>query len=110
LEQNSVPSKKLASLFTLELSVLSPLSLCTDYRLIVTGVHGVFISLWGHQAVFLPQVPVEQGWDLETYLDQLCFKAGLDSGAYRRPEALLSVFTSEHREWPLEPPDVSFPQ
>jgi AMMECR1 domain-containing protein len=27
--------------------------------------------------VFLPQVPVEQGWDRDQYLENLCLKAGL---------------------------------
>jgi hypothetical protein len=27
--------------------------------------------------VFLPQVPVEQGWNRDQYLENLCLKAGL---------------------------------
>lgn len=33
-------------------------------------------------AVFLPQVPVEQGWDVEEYLENLCYKAGLQGDAW----------------------------
>ncbi len=34
-------------------------------------------------ALFLPQVPVEQGWDIEDYLDNICMKAGLQRDAWR---------------------------
>jgi len=45
--------------------------------------------------VFLPQVPVEQGWDHDTYLSELCRKAGLPRDAWKSPDAKLSVFTGQ---------------
>jgi AMMECR1 domain-containing protein len=42
----------------------------------------------------LPQVPVEQGWNLDEYLDYICVKAGLPAGSYDAPDAKLYAFTA----------------
>jgi AmmeMemoRadiSam system protein B/AmmeMemoRadiSam system protein A len=47
------------------------------------GVHGIILEKGGRGATFLPEVPVEQGWDREATLEHLCRKAGLPSGAWR---------------------------
>ncbi len=73
----------------LEITVLDELSPCPELSRIELGRHGLLLSLRGRSAVFLPQVPVEQGWDLSQYLLQLCRKAGLPDGAWRHPEAEL---------------------
>ncbi|MBQ7607395.1 MAG: AMMECR1 domain-containing protein, partial [Desulfovibrionaceae bacterium] len=39
--------------------------------------------------VFLPQVPIEQGWNLSQYLDHLCLKAGVPVGSYKKEGAVL---------------------
>lgn len=44
---------------------------------IVIGRDGVILSKRGRQAVFLPQVAPEQGWDVPTMLMHLSLKAGL---------------------------------
>jgi uncharacterized protein len=82
------------SLCRIEISVLSPLESCADPARIVVGKHGVHLSFHGRTGVFLPQVPEEQGWGLTEYLEQLCRKAGLPTGAYREKGAELSVFTA----------------
>lgn len=79
---------------SLEISALSPLEECPDPREVVVGVHGVYLIARGRSGVLLPQVPVEQGWDREEYLDYLCRKAGLESGAYRESGARLLTFTA----------------
>jgi AmmeMemoRadiSam system protein B/AmmeMemoRadiSam system protein A len=61
----------------IEVSLLSPLRRVTDIRQIEVGTHGLVIVKAGRQGVLLPQVPVEQGWDREEFLDNLCLKAGL---------------------------------
>jgi AMMECR1 domain-containing protein len=38
----------------------------------------------------LPQVPVEQNWNLEQYLDNLCIKAGLESTCWLEQPVLYS--------------------
>ncbi|HEY5653753.1 MAG TPA: AmmeMemoRadiSam system protein B [Pontiella sp.] len=41
------------------------------------GRHGIVLYKGIHSAVFLPQVALEQGWDLETTLSHLSMKAGM---------------------------------
>lgn len=79
-------------LVDMEISVLGPLTRCPDPDLIQIGRHGLLLVHRGQSGVFLPQVPVEQGWDLPTYLEQLCGKAGVASGAWRMPGAELYWF------------------
>ena len=61
----------------IEVSVLTPLREVPSFQEIQVGRHGVLMEKKGRQAVFLPQVATEQGWDLETTLTQLALKAGL---------------------------------
>lgn len=61
---------------------------------IEVGRHGILLAKQGRQAVFLPQVAPEQGWDLPTTLSQLCRKAGLPTDAWREG-ARFHVFEAE---------------
>lgn len=70
-------------------SVLDELTPCNDPQAIEVGRHGLVLQHMGRSGVFLPQVPVEQGWNRETYLEQLCAKAGLPGGSWRVPGARL---------------------
>jgi len=74
----------------IEVSILSPLRRLTDLEQIKIGTHGLVIHKSGHQGVFLPQVPVEQGWDRNAYLDNLCLKAGLDESCWKDNPVLYS--------------------
>jgi AMMECR1 domain-containing protein len=58
------------------------------------GLHGLYLSHRGRTGVLLPQVPVEQGWNRDEYLDYICVKAGLPAGSYDEPGAELSTFTA----------------
>jgi AmmeMemoRadiSam system protein A len=84
----------------IEISVLTP-PVPARPEEIVVGRDGVLLSVGPYHGVFLPQVPVEQGWDRETYLNNLCHKAGSrDPNCWRKPEARLERFEaivfSEH--------------
>ncbi|MDR3166731.1 MAG: AmmeMemoRadiSam system protein A [Treponema sp.] len=79
---------------TIEISALSPLVLCPDPRSVRVGVHGLYLVHRGRSGVLLPQVPVEQGWDLDKYLNYICVKAGLPPHSYDDPEAQLYTFTA----------------
>ncbi|HKZ85587.1 MAG TPA: AmmeMemoRadiSam system protein B [Anaerolineae bacterium] len=80
----------------IEISVLSPLRQAASPEEVVVGRHGVLVRRGGHGGLFLPQVPVEQGWDRETYLDVLCeMKAGLPRDAWRKPDTHLYIFEAE---------------
>ncbi len=71
------------------ISVLDELTPCPDPQAVEVGRHGLALQYMGRSGVFLPQVPVEQGWDRATYLEQLCAKAGLPGGSWRAPGARL---------------------
>lgn len=73
----------------MEISVLSPMRPCPDPEQIEVGRHGLVLRLDGRTGVFLPKVPVEQGWDRISYLENLCRKAGLPAGSWHAPEAEL---------------------
>jgi AmmeMemoRadiSam system protein A len=79
---------------SLEISVLSPISPCEDPRSIQVGVHGLYLTHQWKSGVLLPQVPLEQGWDLDEFLDQICLKAGLRRRAYLERGAKLFTFTA----------------
>ncbi|MCL2139449.1 MAG: AmmeMemoRadiSam system protein A [Treponema sp.] len=78
----------------IEISALSPMSVCPDPRQVKVGVHGLYLVRSGRSGVLLPQVPVEQGWNLDEYLDYICVKAGLPPGSYNAPDAVLHTFTA----------------
>ncbi|MDR0623429.1 MAG: AmmeMemoRadiSam system protein A [Treponema sp.] len=81
-------------LCSIEISALSPMELCPDPRQVKVGVHGLYLIRQGRSGVLLPQVPVEQGWDLDEYLDYICVKAGLPSHSCEAPDAKLYTFTA----------------
>jgi AmmeMemoRadiSam system protein A len=58
------------------------------------GRHGLVISQGPRRGLLLPQVPVEQGWDRERFLEQACRKAGLPLDAWRKA-AIIEAFTAE---------------
>jgi uncharacterized protein len=77
----------------IHLSVLSPLQSVRPDE-VELGRHGLLVSLDGRRGLLLPQVPVEHGWDRETFLQQTCRKAGLPPDAWRHG-ASLEAFTAE---------------
>jgi AmmeMemoRadiSam system protein A len=58
------------------------------------GVHGLILRQGGRSGLLLPQVPIEQEWDRETFLEGLCRKAGLPHGAWKEERAELLGFTA----------------
>ena len=74
-----------------EISVLTPVREIADPREVTVGRHGLIVSRGGLKGVLLPQVPVENKWDRETFLEQGSLKAGLPPDAWRQG-AKLYVF------------------
>ncbi len=66
----------------IEISILTPLTPIRPDQ-IVLGVHGLFINYEKSSGLYFPQVPIEEGWDLKTFLDELCLKAGLSSNSWQ---------------------------
>ncbi len=71
----------------MEISVLGPITPCPDINSIELGKHGLLLAYGEHRGVFLPKVPVEQGWDLTAYLENLSRKAGLPRDAWKSEQA-----------------------
>ncbi|MGI9101160.1 MAG: AmmeMemoRadiSam system protein A [Terriglobales bacterium] len=77
----------------IELSILSPLRNILPGQVEI-GVHGLVITEGPRRGLLLPQVPIEHGWDRETFLCQTCVKAGLAADAWKSG-AVLECFTAE---------------
>jgi AmmeMemoRadiSam system protein A len=78
-----------------EISVLGPLQRVANANEVVVGRDGIILSFGHARGVFLPQVPVEQGWDRQEYLRQIGRKAGLSLDAWKDPGAVLETFTAQ---------------
>lgn len=79
----------------IEISALTPPEPVSSAENIVLGTHGIILKQGAHQAVFLPQVAPEQGWDLAETLRHLALKAGLSGDAWKDPKTEFLVFTAE---------------
>jgi AmmeMemoRadiSam system protein B/AmmeMemoRadiSam system protein A len=78
---------------TIEITLLDPIRQVESPDEIQIGGDGVLMRVGETDgALFLPQVPVEEGWDLEATLVNLCRKAGLPDDAWQRPDARFYVF------------------
>ena len=79
---------------SIEISALSPMESCSDARSVKVGIHGLYLIHRGRAGVLLPQVPVEQGWNLDEYLEYICIKAGLPPRSYEERGAELYTFAA----------------
>jgi len=86
-------TKEEAPRLEVSLSVLSRL-VAIHPDAVQVGRHGLVISQGGHRGLLLPQVPAENDWDRETFLEQTCRKAGLPEDAWRKG-ASIEAFTAE---------------
>ncbi len=77
----------------IEISVLSPLKKLEDINDIRIGKHGLLLRKGIHSGLLLPQVPVEYGWDRQTFLRHLALKAGLPADGWKDGE--IYWFTAE---------------
>lgn len=75
-----------------EISIMGPITPCPDLEAITIGRHGLIAAGHGRQGLLLPQVPVEWGWDRETFLAQTCRKAGLPADAWKKPGTQIHWF------------------
>ncbi len=91
---NPVEPEEVRSL-EIEISVLSPVPRIKNIEEIEVGKHGLIIESGRFRGLLLPQVPLEYGWDRETFLSQTARKAGLSVNAWKQRETKLSVFSAE---------------
>ena len=79
----------------IEISILSPVEKVNDLNEIVVGRDGLIISRGFSRGLLLPQVPVEQGWDRDTFLSHLCYKAGLPADSWSKPDIVIEKFSAQ---------------
>lgn len=78
----------------IEISVLTLPQPVSDVSEIVVGKHGIIVSKGRYTGLLLPQVPLEYGWDLATYLGHGCRKAGLPENEWKKG-AQIKVFEAQ---------------
>lgn len=78
----------------IEISVLTPLEIVEDTSDIEIGRNGLLIKQNFNQGLLLPQVATEQNWDLDTFLQHTCFKAGLPADAWKEAETEIYKFSA----------------
>ncbi len=79
---------------SVEVSVLSPIRRLDDPTKIQVGRDGLVLVKGRSQGLLLPQVPGEQGWDRDQFLEGLCEKAGLPPGSWKDKQAELYRFSA----------------
>jgi hypothetical protein len=77
-----------------EISVLSPLRRVTDIQQIKIGEHGLLMKNGDSEGLLLPQVPTEQKWDRQTFLEQTCRKAGMNANCWKDDDTDIFSFTA----------------
>jgi hypothetical protein len=77
----------------LEISVLSPMCEIAPEDVVV-GRHGLMVTYGTRRGLLLPQVAPEWGWDRETFLREICRKAGLPQDIWTSG-GKLEAFTAE---------------
>ncbi len=79
----------------IEISLLTELIQVKSFNDIEIGKDGILLSFGARRAVFLPQVAIEQGWDLGETLTHLSLKAGLSPDVWKDPRCTFEIFQAE---------------
>ena len=77
-----------------EISVMSPLRRVLDIKEIKVGKHGLIMKQGDIEGILLPQVPVEEHWDRDTFIQETCLKAGLPRQAWKEDDTDIFMFTA----------------
>jgi AmmeMemoRadiSam system protein A len=79
----------------IEISVLTPMKKIEDPEEIEVGKHGLYIERGYESGLLLPQVATEYNWDRMTFLEQTCYKAGLQRDAWRLKGVNIYIFSAD---------------
>ena len=77
----------------ISISILSIPKKIKEIQEITLGLHGVILKKGTKQAVFLPEVAIEQQWDLKQFLENLAVKARLSKEDWKQAE--LYIFSTK---------------
>ena len=64
-------------------------------REIEIGKDGLMMEYSGYSGLLLPQVPVEQSWDAEHFLQELCKKAGVSPKTWKNKSCKIYKFQAQ---------------
>lgn len=79
---------------SIKISILSPLQRIPIDKIQI-GLHGLLIVEGIKRGVLLPEVPLDQGWDLQNFLLHLGYKAGIEPGNLGKKSRLYGFTTVE---------------
>lgn len=79
----------------IEISVLTPMQRVQHKDEIVIGRDGLYVRKGMFSGLLLPQVAVEQGWNVDQFLVHTCYKAGLPVDALQAKDTELYRFSAE---------------
>ncbi len=77
-----------------EISVLSPLRRVLNIEQIKVGEDGLIMVNGNSEGLLLPQVPVEEKWNRQTFLEQTCRKAGMHKDCWKDDGTDIFKFTA----------------
>jgi len=78
----------------IEISVLTPRRLINDIKEIQIGKHGLYLKKGWYSGTLLPQVATEYKWDVETFLQHTCIKAGLPANAWEENDTEIYIYSA----------------
>lgn len=79
----------------IEISVLSESKRINSYQEIVLGKHGLILNHYGRRGLLLPQVAVENNFNLENFLCAICEKTGFESFLWQKEKLNIEIFTAD---------------
>ncbi|MBP7604167.1 MAG: AmmeMemoRadiSam system protein A, partial [Spirochaetes bacterium] len=82
-------------LIDIEISIMSPIVEVRDTADIAVGRDGLIITSGHRSGLLLPQVATEYGWDLSTFLEHTCYKAGLPGDAWKMKGTRIEKFSAQ---------------
>ena len=78
----------------IEINVLTRLNKISTNE-IELGKHGLMLCKGSYSAIYLPEVPINQGWDRIEFLEELSLKAGLNRTDWKDKGTDIFCFESE---------------
>lgn len=78
-----------------EISVLTPFQLVKDVSEIKIGLNGLLVRKGVRSGLLLPQVASERNWDVDTFLQETCRKAGLHPDAWKDTDTEIYMFSAD---------------
>jgi hypothetical protein len=97
---NEIEDKELSKII-IEISVLTEperikVKDSSEYpKKISIGADGLIVKAGPYGGLLLPQVPVEQGWNEEEYLEGICYKAGISPDSLAHASVELYKFQAQ---------------